>query len=461
MANPAFAVVGHPNKGKSSIVATLAQDDSVAIAPESGTTRAARRFDMKVDGQTLYTLVDTPGFQRARRVMAWLTQREATAAERPAAVAAFVREHARDERMRNEVELLKPIVDGAGVLYVVDGSVPYSDEYEIEMDILRWTGRPSMALINPIGRADHVDAWKAALGQYFSVVRVFDALTAEFDKRLELLRAFGQLDEAWRAPMQQAVDRLAAERGHRRTLAGRAIAEMIVDMLRLVVTRRLPRDADPAAYHDELERRYRDRLRALETDGRHAVEEVYQHRRLQRDEPPVPVLDEDLFSKQTWLRFGLKKRELVAAGAVGGAVGGGAIDAALGATTFFTGAAIGAVAGAAIAWWSADQLAKFTVMALPVGGVELRYGPTRNANFPFVILNRARLHHRLIEQRTHAQRDALHIGDPPDLPPDAVKQFGNLFAKLRKAGDDPDKTRALTDDLAQAVAELIAVPLVT
>ena len=42
--HPTFAIVGHPNKGKSSIVATLAEDESVSISPDPGTTRVARSF---------------------------------------------------------------------------------------------------------------------------------------------------------------------------------------------------------------------------------------------------------------------------------------------------------------------------------------------------------------------------------------------------------------------------------
>src|SRR5690554_2848519 len=61
---PVFAVVGHPNKGKSSVVATLSQNDAIAIALEPGTTRAGQAYPLTVDGQELYTLVDTPGFQR-------------------------------------------------------------------------------------------------------------------------------------------------------------------------------------------------------------------------------------------------------------------------------------------------------------------------------------------------------------------------------------------------------------
>ena len=52
---PIFAVVGHPNKGKSSIVATLAQDDSVAISSASGTTRVSENLVVSV-GVSHYTL---------------------------------------------------------------------------------------------------------------------------------------------------------------------------------------------------------------------------------------------------------------------------------------------------------------------------------------------------------------------------------------------------------------------
>jgi len=87
---PVFAVVGHPNKGKSSIVATLSQNDAIAIALEPGTTRRSHAYPLQVDGQVLYTLVDTPGFQRPRRVLEWLEAHSVSASDRAAAVAAFV-----------------------------------------------------------------------------------------------------------------------------------------------------------------------------------------------------------------------------------------------------------------------------------------------------------------------------------------------------------------------------------
>ena len=128
MSEPTFAVVGHPNKGKSSIASTLAHDDSVKIAAEPGTTLVCRRFPMRVDGRVQYTLVDTPGFQRARRALAWMRERETTAAEHRAVVQDFVEVHRGTGSLDDEVELLTPVLEGAGILYVVDGSLPCGPE---------------------------------------------------------------------------------------------------------------------------------------------------------------------------------------------------------------------------------------------------------------------------------------------------------------------------------------------
>ena len=142
--HPVFAVVGHPNKGKSSIVATLTRQDAVKISEISGTTTQAQTFDLNIDDQTHYTLVDTPGFQRPRQLMSWCQQHSPNAAERRNTIQAFVNENSPSDnsKFHDEIELLQPILAGAGIIYVVDGSVPYSPEFEAEMTILQWTGQP-------------------------------------------------------------------------------------------------------------------------------------------------------------------------------------------------------------------------------------------------------------------------------------------------------------------------------
>ncbi len=224
MSAPTFAIVGHPNKGKSSLVATLSRDASVRVGPEPGTTVYARDFPLRVGGKVLYTLVDTPGFQRARAALDWMKRHDTDAATRPAIVEGFVREHQGAEHFRNECELLAPIVAGAGLIYVVDGAIPYGPEYDAEMEILRWTGQPSLAVINPIGQPRFVEPWRRALEQFFRVVRVLDVLQAPFGRQLDLLRAFGEMREAWRQPLDEAIAALVEHRGRQDSDAARAIA---------------------------------------------------------------------------------------------------------------------------------------------------------------------------------------------------------------------------------------------
>ena len=231
MTTPRFAVVGHPNKGKSSIVSTLAQDDSIYIDRVSGSTRVSHSYPMTVNGEVLYVLIDTPGFQRARAALEWLQQHSSNASQRAEAVRAFCAQHQGQESFVNECELLQPIVDGAGIIYVVDGSRPYGPEYEAEMEILRWTGRPSLALINPIDSNDYVNEWEHALGQYFKTVRVFDAHRAEFIKRTALLSVFGQMLPEWETALTRAVSCLVAERERQHRQASELIATMMVTIL--------------------------------------------------------------------------------------------------------------------------------------------------------------------------------------------------------------------------------------
>ena len=454
--SPQFAVVGHPNKGKSCIVSTLAHDDSVRIGELPGTTTRCRYFPMKVDGEVLYTLVDTPGFQRARSAWEWLQQHETTADQRPEVVRRFLADHTGSDVFPDECELLKPIMDGAGILYVVDGSVPYGPEYDAEMEILRWTGQPRLALINPIGEADHLAVWRTALGQYFNVVRVFDAVTADFQKRVELLRAFGQLQEEWRQPLERAAGNLEADRRRRREAAAQAVARTLAEMLALRVERTIGALEDPQPRQAGLVEDYQRRLEALEQVVRKDVEAIYEHHDLDRREPALEALAaQDLFSAESWRIFGLTRLQLLGLGALGGAAVGGAIDLAVGGASMLLGTIIGSGIGAATTFIAANRLVEVKLFDVAMGRKKLVAGPTRNRNFPYVVLGRARLHHALVAGRSHAQRGALALADlhSDQLDPISAgdrKQLEKSFGRLRSGREVVE----IVDRLGEQIAAL-------
>jgi len=439
---PAFAVVGHPNKGKSSIVATLAEDERIAIGPVPGTTRHAHRHAFCIDGQPQYELIDTPGFQRPRAVLEWLTSRAGTAADRPTLVARFLTEHAEDPRFQDECELLQPIMAGAGILYVVDGAKPYGPEYEAEMQVLQWTGRPRMALINMIGSGDHVDEWRQALEQYFSIVRVFDAVRADFARRLALLRAFAELDESWRPALEHAVTAMLAERERRLQRAAHEITACLIDCMRRVERAPLAETEDRSVREATLTRRLQDFIRNREARARDMVQAIYRHEALARDEGAAEFLSGDIFSREGWELFGLSRRQLLISGAVSGAIAGGGVDLLLGGASLLLGAGIGSLVGAAGVWFGSGELARVKVLGQRLGGRELEVGPVSAANFPWVMLGRAWAHQRLVAERNHAWRDALRLAMAEDahlmdsLPEELRKSLAVAFRKL--AGNDVD-----------------------
>jgi len=456
---PHFAVVGRPNKGKSSIVATLARDDTVRIAARAGSTRSTRRFPMRVDGQVLYELIDTPGIQRARQMLAWLRANCADAAARPAAVRQFLEEHAEQEQFADECHALVPIVEGAGIIYVVDGSVPFGGDYEAEMEILRWTGRPSLALINPIENSDYVEQWTAGLGQYFQTVRSFDAHRAEYRKQLELLTLFGHLDPEWRQPLQRAVDVLEADRQRQHHEAGEIIAGLLYDGLTFTVEQAVPEGLPEEPVRKVLFSRYQRQLIKRERSARARVEELFYYRDLSKSEQGMDFDEEDLFHQENWYLWGLSRKQLLlAAGAAGGVAGGGAgavVDGMagglLGGLATLAGGISGAVASTRSVLRRSDDLAKWTVSGVPAGGNRLAYGPSRNPNFPFVLLGRAMQHHRAISQRTHAVRATLELNEPAlDWLGDKDKRrLARIFEDIR-SGKRVSERRAELTALTQA-----------
>ena len=466
MSPPVFAVVGHVNKGKSSIVSTLTEDDSVRIEKDPGTTRVCREFPIVVDGKTLFSLVDTPGFEQARAVLDWLREREEPHPNRRDVVKAFLDAHRGTGAFPEEQELLAPIMAGAGILYVVDGSQPYRRQYRAEMEILRWTGQPRMALINQIGERDHVEEWRVELDQYFSIVRPFNAHLVGFPERIRLLRGMRELSEASRQPLDDAIAALVGERRRRRHEAARRIARLVNESASFVLTEAIPRDAEIEPHGERLKGRFHDALRDLEARARKDVEQLYQHGRLRREEADLeaPAWGLDLFARESFKLLGLKPAQLVVASTAAGATIGGGVDAAVGGASFGAGVVIGAlVGGAGAAYWSAQNMASVRTLWRGFKGDKmLAIGPHKNPNFPWVLLDRALLHWRTISDRAHARRDpvALAAGEKHGivlrLSDDLRAALNKAFAVVRKkAPDVPDEqARELESLVARALDEL-------
>lgn len=407
--HPKFAVVGHPNKGKSSIVASLAKDDSVAISDTPGTTTKSRSFPLSVDGTIVYELFDTPGFQRARQVLAWLQGHSVPAHKRAAVLEAFIAEHEHDPKFCDEIALLSPIMQGAGIIYVVDGSKPYGEEYEAEMEILRWTGQPSMALINRIESSDYTQEWRRALEQYFRSVREYDPMRTDDAQKIALLEAMAQLKETWAPLMKHSIKIFEQATVLRREQSAKAIADLLRNTLSHVTQFKVAGETADSKQRQKAFETYQEQLRIFEQKAQHAVEDLWQHARLQKEQEALPLDGIDLFSKESESIFGLSREELVVGGITGGAVVGAGIDLLFAGHTLLLGGAIGAVAGGVGAYFGFDKAAEVKLLGRTLGKKYLEVGPMKNRNFPYILLGRSLYHLSIISRRSHAKRDRLEI----------------------------------------------------
>ena len=460
---PVFVVVGHVNRGKSSVVSTLAADESVAIDLTPGTTQVRRAYPMRVDAELLYTLVDTPGFERARHVLAWLNEQAVGTAERRATVRRFVETFSGRGEFDQECELLGPILEGGAILYVVDCSIPFSPSAEAEAEILRWTGRPRMALLNPIGEADHSDAWRPVLEQYFSVVRVFDAHEADFPRRLALLRTLRELDDDWRPALDRAITALDQGHARSRRASADAIADALVELLTHVESLQLEPHEDPEPHRNGLAERFYAALREREQRLRGELRAIYAHRNLEIEETRLDAPEEDLFDLSSWSRIGLSRMQVASGGGAAGAVVGGTIDLAAGGASLLLGSALGAAAGLASSWWAFDKLAEVKVLGAHLAGPLLRIGPLASSAFPWVVLGRALSFHAIVSTRAHAARGAVtsgaaHAEQSVDALPGATrKTLTRTWERLRK-GPSRAEIASLRRELARALEAVLDEP---
>ncbi len=409
MQRACFAVVGHPNKGKSSIVSTLARNDEIAISPHSGTTSRTHRVAVETV-RAGYELIDTPGFQRPGKVLNWLKRHAVSADQRAAAVAAFIEDADCRRQFPDEIQLLTPLVQGAAILYVVDGSRPYGAEYEAEMEILRWTGQPSMALINPIENETHIRAWSNALAQYFKTVRIFNPMKADFEKQLELLSAFAHLKPEWSKTLNLVTEDLLAARLAQKQNCAVILSRLLEDLCLYETSQKVLSKSQAETVQPLLAKAYQLWMSEREQQSIQELCAVYTHfhANLSIDDLKLPP---DLFDCEQWYMWGLNKQQLAVAGAVTGAAAGAAADVMVAGQSFMLGAVGGGLLGFGSAWFGADKLVTTKVKGLPLGGYQASYGPVSNRNFPYVVIGRFIYLYQLISQRNHAVRKDVEINN--------------------------------------------------
>ena len=400
---PEIAILGHPNEGKSSVLSTLAEDDSVRISSIPGETTQCRTFPVSIDGREVLRLTDTPGFQHPTEILNELSSYQGTGDQKLSKIRAYTAQHA---HLHHDHELLGPVERGAGIIYVADGARPVQKVDRAEMEILRLTGRPRMAILNCKEDQDHyLEDWKDEFRIHFNASRLFNAHRANYRERIELLEALKAIDQDWQPLLTQIIAAFQKDWHARTSNCARIIAQMLSSILNLSIAKTIDPHEDSSAYEQRLFEQYSSRIRKDEHQAHQQIRALFKHNIFDYQLPDYTVLKEDLLAEKTWRLLGLTQTQLVLIGALGGAALGAGIDiGALGHSLgLFTLA--GTVTGALGSIVGRKKVKKMpALMRLRLSGSTLRIGPAQNISLMFVLINRALLYYQYTINWAHGRR---------------------------------------------------------
>lgn len=467
---PTFAVVGRVNMGKSAVLATLLEIDDneiIRISPTPGETTECHLHRLILDGHECLRLVDTPGFSRPVEAMRAIQQIHGAGTPGLESLQQFVA--TAGEEFGDEKRLLVPLLEGAGMLYIIDPAKPLRDDFIAEMEILRWTGRPRLAVLNRRQDTTGADeaAWSARLGGAFNLVRTFDAHHARFDERLRLLKALLEIDERNRATLEATIRLVENEWHGRREEA----VELFISYLEAALSLRAratleERDLQVPSRRDRkvqlLSTQYFKELGEIERKSLAKLLKIYRHHLLKADFQEESFGEMDLASTETWTKWGLSRSQLAAISAVVGGSAGLVVDIATGGLSHGAGAILGALGGGVAAWFKGGALPDLRLdlrggVKLGTGqGKTLAIGPPQNPNFPWVLLDGMLVRYQAVLARAHGRRDAEalvaeHTGYTRNFPAERRSLLGKWFAGCLK--DAPN--RALEPEIYTALLETL------
>ncbi len=401
---PEFAIVGHPNEGKSSVVSTLAEDDSVRVSATPGETIKCQTFPVMIDGKEIIRFTDTPGFQNPKQTLKWMKNYQG---QDKLIIEVFRQTYKDDQDFRDDCELFSPIAHGAGIIYVVDGSRPLRKVDKAEMEILRLTGRPRMAIINcKDDEKGYLEQWKSEFRKHFNSIRVFNAHKATYAERIDLLESLKSIDQDWQPFLETVISAFKKDWEHRNTLTVEIMCAMLTECLECSIRKSFTEKSLEKAVKEKLQEEYNHAIEKVEKAAHQRIRKLFKHNIFNYDLPAHSILHEDLFNEKTWRLLGLTPAQLIATAGLAGSAIGAAIDVAAAGLTFGIFTAIGAAAGAG---WAAlgggKRLIKVKVVGMNLGGYQMKVGPFENIQFFYILLDRFLIFYSHVINWAHGRRD--------------------------------------------------------
>ena len=133
--NLKIAIVGDPNKGKSSFVSTFAYNDGIAVSSKSGETIKSSCHPLKIKDETVYELYDTPGFNNDEELLEYINENETKFLNVYQLITNFIEEYKESYDFSKDIEILKVLKEKPIVVYIVNSSTKYNSNFDCSLEI--------------------------------------------------------------------------------------------------------------------------------------------------------------------------------------------------------------------------------------------------------------------------------------------------------------------------------------
>ncbi len=338
-----LAVVGHTNTGKTSLLRTLTRDPHFGeVRDEPSTTRHVETRVLRVDGEAVVALFDTPGLEAASQLLDYFEQLQVTQGREdgPGQIERFLHGPMARDTFEQEAKVLRQLLSSDAALYVIDAREAVLGKYRDELQLLNYGGRPLLPVLNFVSSTRHrAPEWRQALARLgLHVVVEFDTVAPALDGEQQLYDRLATLLETQSDALQRLRADRQRQRQQRRALASQVIAEALIDVA--AVRRSAPvgeLEQTSAALRDAVRDRERGAIRELLSLYGFDPDTV-----AEADLPAsAPRLESDLFHPETLKTLGVN----LGAGVASGAAAGAAVDLFTGGFSLGAGTVVGATVG--------------------------------------------------------------------------------------------------------------------
>lgn len=404
-----IAVVGHTNTGKTSLLRTLGRDRSFGEVDDApGTTRQVRSLAVKLNEATVLEWFDTPGLEDSVSLRDWIDGIDSKAGgvrlDGPDRIARFLADQQAEREFEQEHRVLAQVLRSDAMLYVVDARDEVLAKHRDELYLLQSCARPVLPVLNFVAsREADTKPWINVFARHgMHIYLAFDSVSPPINGEQMMYETLGQLLGEHRTLLQSLATQSALARRARITAALDLLAGLCLEVAGVHAAVKNDTKAVEAAVDAQ-----QQQVRGLESAFVKNLLGLYQ---FGSDDylPPTQgwahgQWQADLFSQRTLKELGID----LGKGAAVGAVAGAAVDVLSAGLSLGTGTLIGAAAGSA--WQGIDRWGK-DLKASVLGERELAVSDA-------VLLALATRNVRLVaalEQRGHASQTPVVLDEQLD-----------------------------------------------